>query len=126
MLRWPWRRAVAPLTGAPAVRREKNYSSESGYVYRYYYLGLRPSGGGEEYVFEVGGDRRVSVLLRSEALARWEQVHQRSVTAAERYAVAKLSLQRAFDECPEPGALRREVAVSQEAVESILETLEMG
>ena len=31
-----------PLTGAPAVRRLKSYSAQSGYVYQYFYEGQRP------------------------------------------------------------------------------------
>jgi len=51
----------APLTGAPAVRRQKTYSAESGYVYQYYYEGQRPASrdgsSGIEFVFNVSADR---------------------------------------------------------------------
>jgi len=43
MLNWLRKKKEAPLTGAPAVRRQKTYSAESGYVYQYFYEGQRPA-----------------------------------------------------------------------------------
>ncbi len=59
--RW-LRNKPEPLRGAPAVRRQKAYSAQSGYVYQYYYQGQRPSSPepGTEYVFDVSSDRRTS------------------------------------------------------------------
>ena len=76
MLRNFFAKKPAPLTGAPAVRRMKSYSAQSGYVYQYFYEGQRPfrSGGesGIEYVFTVSADRKtfhpVSVLVGEAAL----------------------------------------------------------
>src|ERR1039457_3896517 len=70
-----------PLSGAPAVRRLKTYSAQSGYVYQYFYEGQRPfpSGGesGLEFVFTVSADRKswhaVSVLVAEEALRAWRE-----------------------------------------------------
>ena len=60
----------APLSGAPAIRRMKTYSAQSGYVYQYFYEGQRPlrgAEGGTEFVFSVSADRKtwhpVSVLV---------------------------------------------------------------
>jgi hypothetical protein len=43
-----------PLSGAPAIRRMKTYSAQSGYVYQYFYEVQRP---GTEFVFSVSADR---------------------------------------------------------------------
>lgn len=55
-----------------------------------------------EYVFHASRDRRevfaVSVVLTAPALAEWSRTNARELRPAERYAVAKLSLQAAFDE----------------------------
>ncbi|MCS6952165.1 MAG: hypothetical protein RMK57_09455 [Bryobacterales bacterium] len=129
---WNWlRKRPAPLTGAPAVRRQKTYSAQSGYVYQYYYEGQREVSRGRErgaeYVFEVTADRKtsfpVSVFVSSEALAVWEQRHGRSLTATERYAIAKMALFAAFDEREDPRQMRDEVRVQPADVEAILERL---
>lgn len=121
------RKEPPPLSGAPAVRREKYYTAESGYVYRYFYRGNRPAEGGTEYVFEVSADRHgfilVSVALGEAALARWQSSHARDLTATERYAIVKMSLLRAFEQCPAPSEMQREVIVSAAEVTGILETL---
>ena len=66
MLRNFFAKKPPPLTGAPAVRRMKSYSAQSGYVYQYFYEGQRPfrSGGesGIEFVFTVSADRKAFIL----------------------------------------------------------------
>lgn len=120
-------RKPQPLTGAPQVRREKTYSAQSGYVYHYYFTGHRPFGDGTEYVFEVSADRKeffpVSVLLPAASLEPWQQARGRELIAAERYAVAKLSLFHAFDERPQPSLMREHVHVRAADVEGVLATL---
>src|SRR6266849_4834204 len=93
------RKKTAPLTGAPAVRRQKTYSAESGYVYQYFYEGQRPAerdgSPGAQYVFSVSSDRKasvpVSVFLSEEALGIWQTGHDRQLGSTERYAVAKMA-----------------------------------
>lgn len=124
-------RKPQPLTGAPAVRRQKTYSGQSGYVYQYYYEGHRPyqrdRGDGTEYVFDVSADRKtslaVSVLLSSAALDDWEGRHGRTLHPSERYAIAKMALFQAFDERPNPAAMSADVRVRAADVEAILITL---
>lgn len=122
-----WRNRTAPLTGAPPVRRQKTYSSDSGYVYQYYYQGHRPVRGGTEYVFDVSsGPKRsfpVTVVVSEESVRTWEEAHERSLSATERYAVAKIALFRAFDERPAPARLREPVYVRPADLTDILETL---
>ena len=124
-------RKPQPLTGVPAIRRQKTYSGQSGYVYQYYFEGHRPykreRDHGTEYVFDVSGDRKtstpVSVLLSSAALEDWEGKHGRTLHASERYAIAKLALFQAFDERPSPAAMSADVGVRAADVEAILITL---
>ncbi len=115
------------LAGAPKMRREKFYTSAAGYVYSYYYLGHRPRRRATEYVFEAAADRRsyapVSVVLPEAVLESWAGRHGRPLEATERYAVAKLALQRAFDGCAAPAALGRRVAVDERSAAEILELL---
>jgi hypothetical protein len=120
-----------PLTGAPAVRRQKSYSGQSGYVYQYFYEGTRPfsSAGerGSEFVFTFSADRKtshpVSILVSDEAIAAWEQAHGRALAATERYAIAKMALFQAFDERATPELMKQEVRVRAADVAGILETL---
>ena len=120
-------RKPKPLTGAPAIRRQKTYSGQSGYVYQYYYEGHRPfkrdRNGGTEYVFNVSADRKtsiaVSVLVSEDAVEDWESRHGRPLYASERYAIAKMALFQAFDERPNPAAMSADVHVRAADVEAI-------
>ena len=122
-----------PLAGAPAIRRQKTYSGQTGYVYQYYYEGHRPfhrdRAAGTEYVFNVSADRKtyigVSVLLDNAALAAWQSRHGRDLTASERYAIAKIALFQAFDERPNPAAMSADVHVRPADVDAILTTLDI-
>jgi len=93
MLDWLRRlgRSRAPLRGAPAVRRQKTYSAQSGYVYQYFYEGHRDSKrqgkGSVEFVFSVSADRKtsfpVSVFLSEAAIGGWQQRAGRTLTSTE-------------------------------------------
>jgi len=96
------------------VRRLKTYASSQGFVYQYYFAGQRKMAGLDavEYVFEVTLDGvrsfPVGVVLPQSAAAAWAEAHQRELSESERYAAAKLSLFRAFDDIQnlETGATR--------------------
>lgn len=128
-----WRRTKeeAPLTGAPALHRQKTYSAESGYVYQYFYLGQRTvrrnKEEGTEYVFDVSADRKtsfpVTVFAAEAAFREWERNHGRVLLGTERYAVAKLALCQAFDFRTAPAGMREPVNVRAEDIETILATL---
>lgn len=121
-------RKPEPLSGAPAIRRQKTYSGQSGYVYQYFYSGhrdfRRDRNPGTEYVFEVSADRKtameISVLVYDMALDDWQQRHGRTLHPSERYAIAKMALFQAFDERPNPAAMRADVGVRAADVEAIL------
>jgi len=133
MFDW-FRKKESPLTGAPAVRRQKTHSAQSGYVYQYFYEGQRPAkrdgAPGTQYVFNVSADRKssflVSVFIGDDAVEKWEQEHSRQLGSTERYAVAKLALFQAFDEREAPAAMAEEVRVQAPDVESILGALDIS
>ena len=118
-----------PLTGAPAVRRQKTYSAQSGYVYQYFYEGQRPSSPepGTEYVFDVSADRKtsapVSVFVSAEAIENWENEAGRTLSNTECYAIAKMALFQAFDDRQTPEAMRQAVHVTPGGVRAILANL---
>lgn len=123
----------APLSGAPAVRRQKSYSAQSGYVYQYFYEGRREfrekDDHGTEYVFDVSADRKtsnpVSVLVGASALAPWQIRHGRELHETERYAIAKMALFQAFDFRETPARMTEPVRVTAAGVEETLATLEI-
>jgi hypothetical protein len=126
--RW-FRKKPATLSGAPAVRRKKTYSAQSGYVYQYFYQGQRPAAPepGTEYVFEVSSDRKttaqVSVFVSAEAVESWQQETGRTLSGTERYAIAKMGLFQAFDERETPEMMREAVRLTPAGVRAILANL---
>jgi hypothetical protein len=116
-----------PLSGAPAVRREKTYSAQSGYVYQYFYRGRRPESAGTEFVFSISADRRrwrdLCVVVSAAAVEEWERSHQRDLSSTERYAVAKMALFAAFDERATPADLYQPVHVQAAGLSRIVESL---
>lgn len=118
----------APLKGAPAVRRQKTHSAESGYVYQYFYEGRRPHpSGGEEFVFQVTADRRTlfpaTIVIPTAVLTEWQQDERRELLSKERYAIAKLMLFRAFDERESPDAMRQLIMLDRPLLDEIAEVL---
>lgn len=134
MFEWLKRKRETPLRGAPAVRRQKSYSSQSGYVYQYFYEGFREvAPGGErgiEYGFNVSADRKTSfpvrVFLPDASTAGWESEHERLLQSNERYAIAKVALFQAFDERDRPESMKKPVLLRPADVAGILETLGIG
>lgn len=114
----------APLRGAPAVARLKNYAALSGYAYEYVYDGYRDLPACREFVFRFSGDRKnwypLSVRLSAAAMADWERGSGQSLRDNEKYAAAKLALFAAFDERPEPSALRQPVDIDAPALKHLL------
>ena len=122
------RRAPPPLRGAPAVRRQKTYSAQTGHVYQYYYEGHRPGQRGDEYVFQVSSDRKsafaLTVLLPAASIEAWQRDHGRALTPTEQYAAVKMALFQAFDERAELGPAA-EVEIAPGAIRALLESLEI-
>jgi hypothetical protein len=115
------------------VHRLKTYASDSGRVYEYYFVEKRPApacfGGAIEYVYEVSSDRRsafaVSILVMDEAVADWSARHKPPLDDNERYAAAKLALQRAFDEIADLRQSGRQLQVGPEKLEELLAPLDL-
>jgi hypothetical protein len=122
-----------PLSGAPAVRRLKTYSAQSGYVYQYYYEGQRTyqraADSGTEFVFTISADRKnwhaASVLVESDGVAGWQREHARELSSTEQYAVCKIALFQAFDERATPDLMRSEIRVRRADLEGIIESLDL-
>ena len=133
MLRSLFKKKPKPLSGTPAIRRQKVYQAQTGYVYQYFYEGHRDfqSGGesGTEFVFTLSADRKnwhpSSVLVSEEAVRAWEASHARQLSSTERYAIAKMALFQAFDERAEPSLMQGEVRVRNADIEGIVETLDL-
>lgn len=88
------------LEGAPAVRRLKTYSAESGFVFQYVYEGSRELEGDREFVFSASHDREtyypVRVIVGAAARGVWESAN-RPLSVHELYGIAKLALMSGFD-----------------------------
>jgi len=123
------RLALEPLTGAPSVRRQKSYSGQSGYVYQYFYEGQRGRAESVEYVFSVTAGRAnyfpASVLVSAAGVREWEARHGRELRSNERYGIAKMALFQAFDERPNPTAMREPVLVDALGVAAMLASLDI-
>jgi hypothetical protein len=109
---------AAPLRGARAVRRMKSFAADTGYVYEYYYEGMRDVAGGEEYVFAASADRR-----EYKPLSVFVAADRRGLRAVERYAVAKLALFEALNEREDTARMADPVQVLAADVERFLAQL---
>jgi len=110
------------------VRRLKTYTGSQGFVYQYYFVGMRPAKPGRtEYIFDVTSNRKttfaVSIFLAQEVVAAWAQSHGRSLTEAEQYAAVKLRLFSAFDELSDMQFEGRELGIDISMLETSLTTL---
>ncbi len=97
--------AARALRATPKIRREKAYSADSGYVYRYTYEGYcdgqREGLDGRDYVFQCTSDRSsrfdVTIFAPAECFTGWERRCERRLSEVERYAVVKMCLFALFD-----------------------------
>lgn len=113
----------------PKPVRLKTYTSETGYVYQFYFVGKRRAldHPAAEYIFDVSSDRKVrfsvSVFVEDRAVDEWKQAHGRSLVDAELYAAAKMQLTRAFDEFDRMFDQGRQLLIDTAALEDLLSTL---
>jgi hypothetical protein len=115
------------------VRRLKAYTSATGYVYQYYFVGKRaaladdPEAPATEFIFDVTSDRKltyaVSVFLPQAPLAAWSEAHGRPLNDAEQYAAVKLRLFRGFDEVEDVKAEGRRLRIDSALLEEALASL---
>lgn len=117
------------------VRRMKTYTGQTGYVYQYYFVGMRaamaeaPEAPATEYVFDVTRDRQtffaVSIFLQERAVRSWAAGHGRELTEAEQYAIGKMALFRGFDEIEDLVGSTRRVVAGAEDIEGLAEALDL-
>ncbi len=110
------------------VRRLKTYTGSQGFVYQYYFVGVRSARkDATEYVFDVTADRKttytVSVLLPRAAVTAWGAAHGRSLADSEQYAGVKMRLFRAFDEVQNMQMDGRKLRVDLPFLEQSLQSL---
>ena len=115
------------------VRRLKAYTSATGYVYQYYFVGKRaaladdPEAPATEFIFDVTSDRKltyaVSIFLPQAPLAAWSEAHGRQLNDAEQYAAVKLRLFRGFDEVEDVKAEGRRLRIDSALLEEALASL---
>jgi hypothetical protein len=95
-------------------------------VYTYTFAGQRARERAAEYVFDVVRDRsarfRASVLVTEAATRAWRDVNARELIAGERYAIAKIALQRFLDGCEAIEGFV-EIAPESSEVNEILDSL---
>ncbi len=116
-----------------AAHRVKTYSSESGYVYQYYFFEVNKSrrelAPGHEYVFMATVDRKtvfpIRVFVRQDALRQWGRRAGRALTGTEEYAAAKMRLFQAFDELEGLRADTPDLVVDDSNLESLLAKLDI-
>ena len=108
--------------------RWKRYAAQSGYLYEYVFEGVelaKPSA--LDYQFRVRPAADAQIVLRitveKELLQPWIRGH-RELDETECFGIAKLALQRAFDQAAEPGALISIVRVSRSDMESYCRELD--
>jgi len=116
------------------IRRLKTYTSESGNVYEYYFVGKRPAlpdealGPATEFIFDVRFSSQptlaLSIFLREEIIERWQSQNGRNLLEPEQYALAKMKLFQAFDETENLGEAGRKLTLQAEELEYFL--LELG
>lgn len=116
------------------VRRLKNYTGQSGYVYQYYFVGKRQvedgtEGWATEYVFDASVDRHtywpVSILIQQAAVSDWGAENGRELSEAEQYAVGKMALFEAFDEIESLAESGRRFVVRAEKIGKLVDSLNL-
>ncbi|HTV65353.1 MAG TPA: hypothetical protein VMD98_07105 [Bryocella sp.] len=115
------------------IRPLKTYTSQTGYVYQYYFVGQRaaleddPEAPSTEYIFDVTSDRKttfaVSVFLPPQALNGWATKRGRNLSEPEQYAAVKLRLMQAFDEIADMLHDGRRLRLDAEMLTALLESI---
>jgi len=115
------------------AHRIKSYTSETGYVYQYYFYEAQKSrrgfSGGREYVYMVSADRKtmfpIKVFVRHDAVQKWGRVAGRELTGTEEYAAAKMRLLEGFDQLEDLASTRPELIVDETNLSPLLAKLDL-
>jgi hypothetical protein len=115
------------------VRRLKTYTSQTGYVYEYYFVGKRtalpadPLAPATEYVFDISSDRKttcaVSIFLSPQVLETYNTSHRRSLSEPEQYAAVKMRLLQALDDIADMPQHGRRLTLDADALAALLESV---
>ncbi len=116
-----------------AAHRVKSYTSETGYVYQYYFYEAQKSrrgfAAGREYVYMVSADRKtmfpITVFIRQDAVQKWCGAAGRELTGTEEYAAAKMRLFQGFDEVEDFATKRPELVVDETNLTELLAKLDI-
>jgi hypothetical protein len=113
-----------------AAHRVKSYTSETGYVFQYYFFEAHKatrSVPGREYVYMVSADRKttfpIRVFVRGDAVTHWNGAAGRELSGTEEYAAAKMRLFQGFDEEEDFAARRPELVVDASNLAALLAKL---
>lgn len=108
----------------PALPRLKTYSAESGYAFEYVFDTETAPG---DYRYRVSWDRKnfVAIAVRID-LRLLDDAAARTLSTVERFAVSKMLLRQAFDECVSPENLTATpILPSRDDLTRILEVLDL-
>ena len=115
------------------VRRLKTYTSQTGYVYEYYFVGKRtalpadPLAPATEYVFDISSDRKttcaVSIFLSPQVLETYNTSHGRTLSEPEQYAAVKMRLLQALDDIADMPQHGRRLTLDADALAALLESV---
>ena len=123
------RQSEPEFSGVPPVRRIKSYPAQSGYVYQYYFDGLRDYDGCREYRFQAAIDAKsftpIVVGLPEEIVLAWEASAGRELIATELYGVGKLLLFRHMDEIDPKALPGSSIKLTPDELERISEELDL-
>jgi len=111
----------------------KTYTSQTGYVYQYYFVGQRPALANDpeapatEYIFDITLDRKtafaVSIFLAPESVEAWQVARGRELSAPEQYAAVKMRLLQALDELPDMLREGRRLRLQPELLLELLDSI---
>ena len=115
------------------VRRLKTYTAQTGYVYKYYFVGKRaalpddPLAPATEFIFDISSDRKttcaVSVFLSPQVLETYNASHERTLSEPEQYAAVKMRLLQALDEIADMPQHGRRLTLDAQVLTALLESV---
>lgn len=124
---------IANMPKPEAAHRVKSYTSDTGYVYQYYFYEAQKTqrglSAGREYVYMVSADRKtmfpIKVFVGHDAVRKWSQAAGRELTGTEEYAAAKMRLFQGFDEMEDFATSRPELVVDDSNLTGLLAKLDI-
>jgi len=121
------------MARSETVRRVKNFSAATGYVFQYYFYEVqktrRGSQSGTEYVYMVSADRKnvfpLRIFVERAAVEKWEKQSGRALSGTEEYAIAKMRLFEALDQAEGMNNRLPEIHIDETNLDSLLSQLDL-